>query len=231
MKKIKSVLAVLLAAAMLFCFAGCAKDATIAGVSDSQRIVGSWTCEIDLTDYMNENIGDLGLDGFEMPTDPIYIYINFDFEDDKTCALYLEEEKTLESMQDYIDSIMDAMVEYMYDSLEKESGMSREEADKYFNDYMGMSLKEYFDTAMEEYLSPEVLAESFDDIDVNEGYYKVEGGKLYMADTEEELEDCEEYVTYEFEGDNLKIDVGSSESDFESFEEMGIELPLVFEKN
>ncbi len=223
----KKFLALALAVVMLLCFAGCAKDRVApVAVSDAEKIVGSWTCEVDLTEYMNANMGDIGLEGFEMDAVPLYIYLNFDFDKDGTCALYLDEDKTIDSMTKYIDALMDSLVEYMYDMMEDE-GMSREEVDQLF----GMSLSEYFDQQMAEQLTPEILAESFEDVENAEGFYKLDNGKLYVADTEEELKETEDYVTYSFDGNTLKLDAGSDEDVFEDFEELGIELPLVFEKN
>lgn len=230
MKQLKSVMAILLAVAMLLCFAGC-KEETAAGTTKAETIVGSWTCAMDISEYMNEYMGDAGLDGFEMDETPLCIYMAFDFEDDGSCVLYLDEDATLESMQTYIDNMLVSLLDYMYEMYEDELDMTREEIDEYFKDYAGMTLEEYFNDAMAESLTPEVLTDSLSGFENQEGYYKLDGEKLYIADTEEELAECEDYVTCKISGDKMTIDVGTDEDEFADFEEMGIELPLVFEKN
>lgn len=223
MKRIKSILAVLLAVVMVLCIAGCEKAATT-------TIVGSWVCEMDITDYMNKYMAEAGFEGIDLGNTPLCIYLVFDFEDDGSCVLYADEDATVESMKVYIDDMLDAFLEYTYELYEDEYDMSKSEIDDYFVENAGMTLEEYFDETMAEYVTPEALAESVSGFDSQEGYYRLDGNKLYISDTEDELADEEEYVTCELSNGKMTIDAGSDEDVFEEFEEMGVELPLVFKK-
>lgn len=126
--------------------------------------------------------------------------------------------------------MLDAFLEYTYELYEDEYDMSKSEIDDYFVENAGMTLEEYFDETMAEYVTPEALAESVSGFDSQEGYYRLDGNKLYISDTEDELADEEEYVTCELSNGKMTIDAGSDEDVFEEFEEMGVELPLVFKK-
>ncbi len=227
MKNIKSILAVILAVVMLFCIAGCEKAA---GTDKAETIVGSWVCEMDITEYMNDYMGDAGFDGIDFGNTPLCVYLVFDFEDDGTCVLYADEDATIESMKVYVEDLLDAFLEYAYELYEEEYDMSRSEVDDYFEENAGVTLEEYFDEAMAEYITPEALAESVSGFETQEGYYRLDGNKLYIADTEDELADEEEYVLCELSKGKMTINAGSDEDIFEEFEEMGIELPLVFKK-
>lgn len=228
----KKFLALALAIVMLLCFAGCQKDGgSSAAASDAEKIVGSWTCTLDFSNYMEEYLGEADIEGLDLSGISFCIYMNFDFEADGTCTLYVDEDKTIESITKYIDSLTDPLVEYIYVTYENELGYSRDEIDELIETYYGMTVKEMVEEEMANSVNPETLSEPFEDIETSEGYYKLDNGKLYIADTEEELEETEDYVTYSFEGDTLKLDAGSDEDIFEGFEAYGIELPLVFEKN
>lgn len=240
MKKFRSLIALLLAAVMLLCFAGCsAKEIfpnaePVAEETDNDKAVGTWVCAMDMTEMMNNELtaqfAQMGFNDLELPEEKLNVYIAFDFEDDKTFVLYVDEDKTIDSMKVYIDSMMDSLVEWMYAMFE-DMGITREQADAAIQSQYGMGIEEYLDSQMAAAMDPEVLAEGFADIENLEGCYNFDDGKLYIADTEEELAETEEYATYTLDGDTLTIDEGNTNDAFAEFASLGIKLPLVFERD
>ncbi len=234
MKMFKSILAVLLAAALV-CFAGCTPKDLYGGAvdTDADKIVGTWNTAVDISeminDEMNTTFSSMGYDGIEMPETALYVSMSIDFDEDGTCVLYLEEDETIESMKVYIEDLMDGLVEWMYVLFEG-MGMSRESADESFESLYNMSIKEYMDQEMAKELNPETLAESFADIENVEGFYKIEKGKLYIESTEEELESSEEYVACTITDTTMTIEEGNTPGVLAAFEELGMEGPITFNK-
>ncbi len=231
MKKFRSILALVLATAMLFCFLGCGKDIEENSASDSadkEKIVGLWTCKMNFSEYMADYTE--VIEGFDMSGVELYFYLDFEFEADGSCTLCLDKEKTIDSIMVYVDAMVAEIIECMYQAMENE-GMSREQVDDLYETSCGMTPAEYFYNGIHAQITPEILVESFEEVEPTEGFYKFKDGRLYIADTEEELKNAEEYVTYSFEGESLKIDRGNNDSLFKAFEDYDIELPLIFEKN
>ena len=56
MKNAKKLLSVLLAAVLMLALAACG------GKSDAEKIVGTWACELDMTDIYNESVYDPNID-------------------------------------------------------------------------------------------------------------------------------------------------------------------------
>ncbi len=231
MKTIKSVLAIVLAFAMIFCFAGCAKEKEL----PQAALTGKWTSEIDLTDALGQELAgefdSMGMEGFDMGDAELLLYMVMEFEEDGSCYLYLDEEATAESMKGYFEVMIDAMVEWMYKTLEDQAGMSREEIDELYENQLGMSIEEYMDSSMDDYLNGDAIMESFEDVESQEGFYKLEGDKLYITEDKEDLADCEDYVTCNYSATTMTIDTGSDASVFEDLAELGVELPLTFERD
>ena len=94
----------------------------------------------------------------------------------------------------------------------------------------GMGIEEYLDAEMAAALDPEVLSEQFAEVENYEGFYNFKDGRLYLADTEEELANELSYVEYTLEGNTLTIAEGTDDS-FAELADLGIKLPLIFEKN
>ncbi len=241
MKKFRSILAVLLAAAMIICFSGCAAKEIVENLGgnvedDNAKAVGEWTCSVDVTELMEKELegalAQLSSVGGELklPDTKINVYVVFDFAEDKSFVFYVDEDATIESVKGYVEDVMESMVEWMY-GVFADQGIDRETADAAFTTTYGMGISDYLKSLMEQEMDAETMAEAFSQIENVEGFYKFEDGKLYIAETEEGLAECEEYLGYTIEGDVLTINEGNAGDAFGAFEEMGMELPLVFERN
>lgn len=182
-----------------------------------------------INNELTSQFSQMGFDDIETPEEKLFVYIAFDFEDDKSCVLYIDEDKTVESMKVYIDGMMDSLVEWMYNMFE-DMGITREQADAAIQSQYGMGIEEYLDAEMAAALDPEVLSEQFAEVENYEGFYNFKDGKLYLADTEEELANELSYVEYTLEGNTLTIAEGTDDS-FAELADLGIKLPLIFEKN
>lgn len=253
MKNMKRMLALLLALAMVFCLAACGakgdgaedkKDEGSSNVtdtkkdepakeeddkaSDEDKLAGEWTCRLDLSETVNTVVGEM-MDGEDvLPDAPIYMDMTIEF-DDGECALTGAIDEG--SFNDYIDALVDAMIDYMYDAAEAE-GMSKEEFDQQIQDEAGMSMEEYMDETMSTMMDEMGSEMSFESGTM---YYKVDSdeGRIYMAEDEADLEDTEDYMEYSVTNKKLtikKIVEDGEDSDAMGLEAYGIELPWEFEK-
>ncbi len=222
MRKFKSVVAVLLALSMILCFAACGKK------SDQEKIQGKWTTEMDFTQYMKSIFEDVDLHESVIPEDQMSVYMVFEFKEEK-CSMYFDNEKTVESIKSYIESFRGLLVEYLYGQY-KDTDLSKEEINDQFKDLYDVTLDEFADMVVWSTMDAQQIADSIAAEGSAEGYYKIEDGKLYIAESLLTM-DAAEYYSYSFDGDKLLIEGSSSETFFSSFEEAGVKFPLVFDKN
>ncbi len=222
MKKIASVIAIILALAVVFCMAGCKEK------SPEEKIVGKWTAELDFSSYMNSIHSESDLDASVIPDTAINAYMIFEFDGEK-CSMYYDKEKTVESINKYLDDFKALLTEYLYKQYEA-TGLSREEIDSQFKTLYGISIEELAEMTVWSTMDAEQIAASITEEGTAEGYYQLKEDKIYIADAKELLETAD-YYSYSFDGDKLLISGASNEAFFSSFEEAGIEFPLTFEKN
>lgn len=223
MKHLKSFIAMLLALTMIFCVAGCGKD-----VSDDEKIIGKWVASLDFTAYMNSIFDELDLADSVIPKDvPMNSYMIFEFTED-SCSMYFDRDKTIESVGAYLDEFERLLAEDVYNQIEA-SGLTREDADEQFMQAYGITIPEYAELMVTSTMSPEAVTDSFIESGSAKGIYKLEDGKLYIAEGELALDNAD-YYNYSFDGDTLLIEGASSETFFSSFAEAGIEFPIAFEK-
>ncbi len=222
MRKFKSVIALLLAVSMMLCFAACGKD-----VPDEEKIKGKWTTELDFTGYMNSIHSESDLNESVIPDTEMNAYMVFEFEEQR-CSMYFDREKTLESINAYLDDFKGKLIDYLYKQYES-TGLSKEEIDSQFKGIYDVTIEEFADMIIWSTMDAEAIADSIAEEGTAVGYYKLEEGKIYIADSLLTM-DKAQYYSYSFNGDKLLIEGAGSETFFSSFEEIGIEFPFVFEK-
>lgn len=193
MKKIALMLAVLMLAS--FVFVACADNRP-----DSEKIVESWTGELDLTDTFK---GQFQLDKI----DPIKVAITMTFKADKTYTV----EADKEGMKKAMDSLKPALREIF-------KGIAGEAIDEAQLDQTIDSMFNFDDFKTEGRYK------------IEEGKLvdgKREDGKLYMTqDATEQITAETEYMSYKFE-DNKLVFTGSSDPEASSF---GKVFPITFNK-
>lgn len=230
MKYLKTVLALLLSLAMLFCFIGCGGDSDKEEVdtrTDEEKIIGKWTAALDFSAYMNNMLAtDLNLvEGVIPYGEELNSYVIFEFTADSV-SMYFDKDATTASVQSYLDSFESLLAKDLYRQLE-EAGLSAEEADKQFKDNYDVTIPEYAELIVVGTMSADEIAASFMEDGTATGVYKLEDGKLYVSDTAETLAEAPYYL-YSFDGPNFLLSGASDETFFSSFADVGITFPIVF---
>ena len=206
MKKILSLtLSALLLIALL---AGC-------GGAAEQSLAGSWTADVNMTDYLNDMLGEEEELGQYLTLDDFTIKLLAEFKDDGTYTFSGDPEAAKAAMDNLKVQLKGAMTAYLEDMIEQEDlGMSLDE----LLEASGMSLDDLVNE-MDESFSAEDLVSGLS----MEGKYKYEEGKLYLSDSLDE--EAEEYEAAQLEGDTLTL-TGEGEEDGE-FEGL---YPVVFQR-
>ncbi len=245
MKTLSKLLALLLALAMVFSLVACGSNNDVADddddddrgssrvekqeeESDAEKLLGKWVCNLDLSEAMADELEMALGDDSIAPSDSIYMNLVLDFDDGEfTLSAEIDED----SLEDYMNALMDNMITYMYDMAE-EQGMSKEDFEAAFEEQYSMTLEEYVaeqaDLAIEG-LADEMSSEfpGYYELDEDEGY-------IYIGEDEDELDSKEEAMEYSFNGKQLTISAiisdGEELDDPLGLDAYGIELPWTFVK-
>lgn len=186
------------------------------------ELYGSWSYSLDLAAMIDKEL-EAQL-GESLPVDAdLEVPVVFTFGEDKTFSLELDRSDLKTSFSVYLDALKDSVVEMMYQQAE-EMGMTREDFDAAFQETYDSTVAEYCGELMDSLLDDSVL----DDLaSEDHGVYRVEDGKLFVAETQEDLAD-DVYFTYTVEGDNLSVN--SVEGGALELDQLEVELPMVFVK-
>lgn len=219
MKKI--LITVLLIVSVLLSLAGC--------VNEREVLVGTWTASVDISAALNKQWDE---SGYDIAVDEkCEIYLQFVFEEDGSCGAYVELEATMESMETYFTSIRESLAEVFYGEAEK-NGMTPEQFDEALLALGGSTVEDMCREITDQILNG--LEDSFEENEeIGLGFYRVEDGKLYIEDTEEELETTEDYAELKLDGNQLTMNLQEAfdDADFDEMEELGMDMSeLVFTK-
>lgn len=187
------------------------------------EIYGTWKYTLDLAAAIDKEF-EAQL-GEALPVDAdLELPIAFTFQKDKTFSLVMDGADLKTSFTVYLDALKDAVVELIYSQAE-DMDMSREDFDAAFAEAYEMTVAEYCGQLMDSLLDDSIIEE----LATNDtGVYRVKDGKLYVAETEDELSE-DVYLTYIVEGDNLTI--SSVEGGALELDEMDLEFPVTFVKD
>lgn len=162
-------------------------------------ILGTWRMQCDFSDAIVSEMGSEFAD-FEAP---FIVYLMFEFNEDGTFRMYVDEESFRENFNKWLDEVLIYTADIMYDMFE-EMGLSKEEADELVQDLYGMTMEEYLRESLESDMNTEELIEEITgSVDLN-GVYKVEEDRLYMA--EQEINE-NQYDNFHFEEGKLIIEL------------------------
>ena len=213
-KKIASILLVLILALGLW---ACGKEP-----EPESELYGCWTYRFDLAGLIDQEMESQL--GESLPVDAeLVLPMIFTFNQDKTFSLELDGAEMKVSFGVYKDALKTSVVEYMYKQAE-DMDMTREDFDAAFQDAYGSTVEEYCGELLESLLDDSMI----DDLASEEsGVYRVKDGKLFVAETEEDLDE-ETYLSYTVDGDNLTI--ASVSGGALELDSLGMGFPMTFEK-
>lgn len=212
MKKfISKVLVTVLTLSLMIFATGCG--------SEQDKLIGTWETNIDMTDYMNDELGANEELAQYIKVDDFSIVMQWTLKEDGTYKMAANEEKTKEMYEDLVQDIEEGIKKYFEDMIEQSS------LDMTVDELLEQS-GTTFDELIEDALGDELLEDMLEGFE-SEGKYKVKDGKVYMSDGLDSEIDEEEYETYEISGDELTLLEVVGSEDTEEFEDM---YPLVFKK-
>lgn len=220
MKHFARMAALLLTVVMLLGLCACS--------SPEKKLIGTWESELDMTQVMNEAMGELMAEvgGTDMEIDAtMSARLEYTFNEDKTYSVTVDADAMAESMTNYMTDIKGVLVEYLYQTFEAQ-GLSREDADTALQAQAGCTAAELIDLL----LSQVDFTEMIDTEEMTQtGVYKVEDGKIFMAETEEDFDDGV-YLTYTVDGSTMSLT--GDEGDPLGFEDFGDSVyPMTLTKN
>lgn len=191
----KKIVALLLALALTLALAGC-------GPTDAEKLVGSWTGEMDMTETMNQMLAeDESLAEYGVTLDSFVLEVTMTFNEDGTFSLTVSEE----SVEKAVDGFLESMESTIVTMLEEEMAaaglnMTVEE----MLQISGMSMEDLMAEMRTEILGDETAAEAAAEMS-SSGKYNAGDGKLFTSDDVEVAPGVLEYDLYTLEGDTLTL--------------------------
>lgn len=220
MKPAKQIATLLLVLVLALTLVAC-------GSQKEEKLLGTWQTELDFTKAVEKGLtGEGAMDSSMLPTDTkIVATLTVTLEKDQTCNIAIAVDK--DSFSEYILSLSDALVEMLYKAGD-DAGISREDFETAFESQYGMDVKGYVDHMLEDYDTDALLS----DANFNEdGYWKVENGKLRISEDKDFSGDDIDEITYHFDGEKLIFDTFAADDDsFAEFEDLGITPPWTLTK-
>lgn len=182
------------------------------------KIAGEWEGNWDMAEIFNSSMaagGDATMAEY-LSVEELNIPVCFEFEDDGTYKMYVDEDGLKDSFEDLKSKMLIQMRAYFDDTL----GATLAAAGMTLDDVLasqGLTLESMVDEALDvdALFDPDDLSES--------GTYKLENGKLYF--------DEDEYMLCEIDGDTMTLDLPEdSEMDGDLGEIMGMLLPMTLKR-
>ena len=184
-KRIFSIFTVIL---LLVSLVGCARRP-----KPTNGVVGTWENTVDISEYLRYYLGDSVFAGYIQLSD-IPLYLLYSFAEDGTFAVKVNTEKTQKSWDKFLDAIEEGM-KAAYKASNPEGSI-----DEFFAAYekdTGSTVRE----TLEEKNKMSTFIEPFE----NNGYYKVQGNRLYRSDKPLEITDKTPYEIFSIEKSKLTI--------------------------
>ena len=168
---------------------------------EEETLVGEWTAEIDMSDYLNEMLAESGLD---MDFSDFVLVMNITFDEDGTYEAEMDTSKLNKAMEAFADDLWDLMIEM----IAEEADVSAAEAEE---------LLESEGMTKDDLIEEMGIEEAFADMENQTGDWELDGDELSLDGG---------IAIIEFEGDEFSI--VEVEDDEEGIGEYL--LPIVFER-
>ena len=188
------------------------------GEDSAKKLYGTWEFGYDMGGMLSDELGAQYAD-FESPLE---IKLLFDFNEDGTYRMYVDEEAFQGSWDNWKGAFISYMVDELYQEIEA-TGVDRSTADQRIQEAYGCTAEEYITQLADEAFDVDAM---FAEIETN-SKYEVKGEKLYLAEEGAEIE-SNRYDYFEVEGDTLTISLVDDSQDAEILP--GLSYPLVLTK-
>ncbi len=202
-RTLSAILCLVMVLGIALCMSACGGDS-------KPSIEGTWKANWDMSEYLNDYLGE-SMDGSGMEDYFVFSGITldliFEFDKEGKAKLYTDESTVDSCVDALVDNMIDGFSEYFDDNPDLTGGMSFEE----LLAASGMTVDTFIDSALGG--SKDTLVEQMTSGVENEGYYKLDGNKLYIEDTKEELEKSEEYQEIELKGDKMSMTIENDDSE------------------
>ena len=215
MKNIKRLAALILVLVLALSLGACGKK-------PESELYGGWTYNFDMAEAIGKELEDQLGETVSVDAE-LVLPISFTFNKDNTFTLELQGDSMKQDFRAYVEVLTAYVTELVYSQAE-ELEMSREDFDAAFQEVYGATVEEYCGEMMSDLLADDFLA---DLSSKDEGVYKVNEGKLFVAETKDGFEE-DVYLNYTVEDGRLNITaVSGGALDMDALD---LEFPMVFEK-
>lgn len=216
MKKLTKLTVLLLALVMVLSLCACG------GKDDAGKaLIGTWALDCDLADAMADELGSDYAD-FNAP---LKMTILFDFNEDGTYRMYIEESSFTDSFNSWVDAFIDYSEESVYVMFEEDFGMSREETDAAILEGYGMTMREYMYETMGSQLDAGDLVSEME----SKGTYETKGNKLYLAEGSDKIDESY-YDVFTVDGNKLTLELPDGVDKSQAEIVPGLSYPLNLQK-
>lgn len=218
MKKVLSFVLVLM---MILCITACG--------SKEEKVVGNWTCELDITDYFLDSFANFVDEPLEI-NEKLIVTLKLDLNKDGSYSLDVSEEETRLQFNNFLEPLGESLADLMY-RIGEESGVSKADMDSAMVAQYGVDVNGYVD----QILNNLDINDLFEDSTGLSGFYKVDGNKILFAKDKEDLDDkdftAKDFSEYSLNGNTLVLKSIAEGGKFEEFFGDGkISAPFTFKK-
>lgn len=186
------------------------------GKDRAKELYGTWELTYDMGEMISDELGDDYAD-FQSPLE---IELLFDFNEDGTYRMYVDEGAFQESWGQWKSAFIKYMVDAVYAEIEA-GGVDRATADRMIQQTYGCTAEEYMTRLADESFDADAMLAEME----TSSKYEVKGEKLYLADEGADIEK-NRYDLFEIEDDTLTLNLADKSQDAEILP--GLSYPLVF---
>lgn len=198
-RTLSAILCLVMILSVALCMTACGGDS-----KGKETLVGTWRAHWDMGTILNEAIGesmaDAGMDNcFDFTG--VTVDLVFEFTEEGKAKLSTDEDTVEDCADALVEELIDGFKKYFEENSELTGGMSLEDLVA----ASGMTMEEFVNSALGS-TKEELITSMTVDV-ANEGYYKLDGNKLYIENDKEDLKDSDDYQEVELNGDTLIVTI------------------------
>lgn len=189
------------------------------GKDTAKDLYGTWELSYDMGQMISDELGDDYAD-FNAPLE---IKLKFDFNEDGTYKMYVDEAAFSESWDTWKSAFITYMVDMIYAEIEA-GGVDRATADEMIQQQYGCTAEEYISQMADESFDVDAMLAEIE----TSSKYEVKGQKLYLANEGEDIQ-ANMYDHFEVKDDTLTLSLVDESQDAEVLP--GLSYPLKFTRS